>query len=397
MVTTVLLLLGTPDSNARDASPEATQPRVRNFIQSLLIDKEVPVLGIRWLGEVFVDAPINGEPEGSQIILRRGQVALSRGFGAKWSGKVTLNYNDAGKFELGDNYLRYSGWKTAIVDAGIFNPAFSLESISKTAGITFMERALPVVALSENKSGGISVLKRTPNSILNAGFFFLNPEQDDKTQPGKAIVLHYAHSPIDLLGTQNLHVGASFSYRFKANPNNTVFKSRPEITTAEDYYVDTYAIDDADKVIRLGLEAHKEWGRLSLQSEVLLSEVRRNKRKSLNFWGAYTYLSWFLSNDRRNFDSGQGKFLAVEPGSPLGHGGKGAFELAFRASYVDLTDKDVIGGRQSNLTLGLNWYLNNHFRVMTNLTKVLDVKRRGGEFDGLDPLILSIRLQWQML
>jgi phosphate-selective porin OprO/OprP len=59
-----------------------------------------------------------------------------------------------------------------------------------------------------------------------------------------------------------------------------------------------------------------------------------------------------------------------------------------------LTDRDVIGGRQENLSLGLNWYPNNRTRLMANLIKVLDVDRPGSGYDGLDPLIFSVRAQW---
>jgi phosphate-selective porin OprO/OprP len=65
-----------------------------------------------------------------------------------------------------------------------------------------------------------------------------------------------------------------------------------------------------------------------------------------------------------------------------------------RASYVDLTDQNVIGGREKNLSIGLNWYLNDRIRLMTNLIKVLDVDRPGSEYDGQSPLIFSLRAQW---
>ena len=58
------------------------------------------------------------------------------------------------------------------------------------------------------------------------------------------------------------------------------------------------------------------------------------------------------------------------------------------------SDKDIIGGRESNLSVGLNWYLNEKFRVMANVVKVLDVDRPGSEYDGLSPLIFALRTQW---
>jgi phosphate-selective porin OprO/OprP len=260
-----------------------------------------------------------------------------------------------------------------------------------------MERSLAVDALSEGNSAGFGFLKRTPSSILNAAFFFYSPKHENVAQTGQALVFRYVHSPIEFSRLGKLHLGGSFSYRINAKPDETEFLTRPEVATADDYYVDTGAIDFADKVMRGGLEANKQAGRFSWQSELLMTRVQRQGRQKLSFWGAYTYVSWFLTDDSRNYDAGTGEFNAVVPSHPLGKGGKGAFELALRASYVDLTDKDVIGGEQSNITLGLNWYINKHFRLMTNLVKVLDVKRPGSEYDGLDPLIFSLRFQWLML
>lgn len=214
---------------------DAEQYRLGNYNQSLLIDKQMPLLGIRWNGDVFVDAPLNSEPADAVVTLRRAQVSLSRGFGEKWAGNLTLKYTKEGKIEPGDNFMRYSGLKTSVIDLGIFDPAFSLESMNSAGGLTFMEMALAVTAPSENKSGGIGILKRTSTSILNAGFFFLNTSQNDQTQPGKAIVMRYDHSPINFLLKQHIHFGASLSYRFDTDPADTKFKARPEVATSDDF------------------------------------------------------------------------------------------------------------------------------------------------------------------
>lgn len=364
------------------------------FIAPLLVDKTIPVLGGRWGGDVFVDVPLNGEPAGAAVTLRRARLKYSRGFLNNWQFKLSADYAKDAGLELNDTYLMYKGWKTVLLNIGVDDPPFSLESVSAATGLTFMERSLAVQSLSERKAGGITILKRTPSSILNADVVFFAPKRDDLQDVGQALVFHYVHSPISFRNRDNIHLGGSLSYRINANPDNTRFRSHPEIALSDDYFVDTGTISGADKVIRTSLEASRVSGRLSWQSELLSTRVDRKGMPGVRFWGAYAYVSWFLTNDTRNYLEGYGKFGALTPNKPLFKGGRGAFEIAFRASWVDLSDKDVIGGKEGNLSLGFNWYLNYNLRLMTNVVKVLDVKRPGSEYDGENPLIIALRAQW---
>jgi phosphate-selective porin OprO/OprP len=47
--------------------------------------------------------------------------------------------------------------------------------------------------------------------------------------------------------------------------------------------------------------------------------------------------------------------------------GKGAWELGYRCSYLDLNDAGVYGGIVVDHTVGLNWYLNPYTKVMFDL------------------------------
>jgi phosphate-selective porin OprO/OprP len=364
------------------------------YINSLLIERDFPYIGGSWGWEMFVDVPLNGEPDGAEITLRRAKAKYARRFGEHWRFKLTGDYSQGGGLELSDSYFSYSGWDRKLLTLGITDPPFSLESIDSSSALTFMERGLPVVALSERRSGGVTILRRSPKSIINAALILFNVTQDNIREEGQGIVLHYAHSPIEIVKGRSVHLGGSFSYRVNANEDSTQFRTRPEIATVNDYYVDTGPIANASEVGRVSLEASHVAGRFSWQSELLATRVRRHGMDDVEFWGAYLYASWFLTEDTRNYNFGSGSFEQVTVNSPMLEGGKGAWELAVRASYVDLTDQDVIGGKQKNLSLGLNWYLNQRIRLMTNLIKVLDVDRPGSEYDGQDPLIFSMRVQW---
>lgn len=383
--------------SGEDPRPEAALDSLlaeTPHINKLLIDREFPLIGGKWGWDLFIDAPLNSEPEGAEITLRRAKGWYARRFGENWRLKLTADYTRGGGLELSDNYFTYSGWDRTLVTLGIGDPAFSLESVSSSSALTFMERGLVVDALSESKSGGVSFLRRNQNSILNASLILFNVSQDDLREDGQGVVLHYVHSPIDLGSAKSVHIGGSFSYRWNASEDNTRFRSRPEIATVNDFYVDTGEIAAADRIGRLGFEASQVAGRFSWQTELIGARVHRDGRETADFWGAYAFASWFLTDDSRNYNFGGGSFDKVHVNSPIQGEGWGAFELAFRASYVDLSDEDVAGGRQKNLSAGLNWYLNQRYRLMLNLVKVLDVDRPGSEFDGADPLSLSLRFQW---
>lgn len=393
------------DSVKAASQPESVeQPKSRisdtrstaPHITSLLVDKEIPVLGGKWGAEIFVDAPLNGEPADASITLRRAKLKYSRSLGNNWQFKLSADYKSNAGLELSDSYIVFRGWRRALLTFGVKDPPFSLESVSTSSSQTFMEKALAVTALSERKGGGLGYLRRTPKSILNADLVFFTPKRDNLSESGQALVLHYVHSPIRVRNRDNIHLGGSLSYRLNADENNTRYRSRPEIGATNTYFVDTGTISRADKIIRASLEASRVDGRFSWQTELLSTKVERIGFDDVRFWGAYAYISWFLTNDSRNYNAGVGQFEALKPASSLFKGGRGAFELAFRASYVDLTDKDVIGGEESNLSLGFNWYLNYKLRVMANVIKVLDVQRPGSEYDGQAPLIFALRAQWLM-
>lgn len=362
-------------------------------VRELFLEKETPFLKIRWGGKIFVDAPLGNEPQGAELTLRKAELKISKRFGKNLQAVATGKYAK-GQFAADDSYLIYSGWKTILVTLGIQDPPFSLEAMNSSSAVTFMENALPVAALAENKNAGLDFLKRTSSSILNASLVFYNPRQDGVSETGTALVARYVYSPIKSHGGDNLHLGGSLSYRLLDDGADVQFRSRPEVATADVFYIDTGDMYDGKEVLRIGLEASQVKGRFSWQTEVLSSNLTRSSADSLHFWGAYVHFSQFLTNDSRNYDQGTGEFIPLRPNSPLGKNGWGAFELAFRASYTDLTNKDIIGGEESNLSLGLNWYLNDKLRIMANLIKVLDVDRPGSEYDGLDPLIFALRGQW---
>jgi phosphate-selective porin OprO/OprP len=85
-----------------------------------------------------------------------------------------------------------------------------------------------------------------------------------------------------------------------------------------------------------------------------------------SFNGWYVYGSYFLTGEQRPYEASEGTFGRVKPKSIVGKGGHGAWELAARYSSIDLTDSGIEGGKEDDLTLGVNWYATPNIRFMGN-------------------------------
>ena len=72
----------------------------------------------------------------------------------------------------------------------------------------------------------------------------------------------------------------------------------------------------------------------------------------------------------------------------------GAWQVALRYSYLDLTDNDIAGGVENNLTAGLVWYLNPNSSLQFNAVYG-DIRDRSpvGGFSGGHFTALGMRLR----
>ncbi len=169
-------------------------------------------------------------------------------------------------------------------------------------------------------------------------------------------------------GREMLHLGTSYSYR--SSKDNYRLRARPENHLAP-YLVDTgeIAIERANLFV---LEGAWVSGPFSLEGEWYSSLVdREDGLSSLFFSGFYVQSSFFLTGESRGsqYVTSYGEFDSpVRPRRNffLRDGGRGAWQLAARYSYLDLNDREIRGGILGDFTLGLNWQLNPNLRWMLN-------------------------------
>ncbi|OYW17013.1 MAG: hypothetical protein B7Z55_13395, partial [Planctomycetales bacterium 12-60-4] len=151
------------------------------------------------------------------------------------------------------------------------------------------------------------------------------------------------------------------------------FRSRPEARTLG-RWIDTGVISGADDYQLAAAEGVLNLGPLQIVGEFQSAWVHRNSATDVSFQGGYVYVAYFLTGEHTPWERETGQLGRVHPlhnffwireqsDTPPG---LGAWQVAARYSYADLTDADIMGGIESNFTLGLNWWWSPYSRLQFN-------------------------------
>jgi phosphate-selective porin OprO/OprP len=125
------------------------------------------------------------------------------------------------------------------------------------------------------------------------------------------------------------------------------------------------SLPDVSFLHLLAGEAALLLGNVIFQGEYVQANVRSGPGYSFNAW--YGQVSFFLTGETRNYKGPNNDFGGITPKNNFGeNGGIGAWELALRLSRNNLNSKDISGGQLTDITAGLNWYLNPAAKVMFN-------------------------------
>jgi phosphate-selective porin OprO/OprP len=270
------------------------------------------------------------------------------------------------------------------VRAGHFFEPFSLERLTPNRYLTFMERANPDQAFSPVRNLGIAAGNTWAegHGTWAAGYFRSDSDvfgDDVGDNFENAVTGRVTYLPWfdDATGADYLHLGAGYSFR-GTNAELARFRSQPEARVGATgnnvpFFVDTGNIP-SDHFQMVGVEA--AWVRqfFMIHSEYVLTVVDRIDLPTVYLNGWYVSTSCFLTGEHRPYRKDTGTFDRVIPlrdflryarGKQV-ELGPGAWEVALRVSQVNLNDDTVQGGRLTDFTLGVNWYLTPYSRITSN-------------------------------
>jgi phosphate-selective porin OprO/OprP len=343
---------------------------------------------------------------GSGVEVRRARLYFSGTLYERFIFKVNLGFANVvdGTVEMKDLYLGLTKLgPVGTVRIGHMKEDFSLEEMTSSKYIVFMERALPSV-FNPARNTGISAY----NSFLagriryavggfhetnSSGFGF--PSDDDDPNYTAPLTTYHITARLTGLplwlnkGETYIHLGADYSHQFVGNRDHYLrYRERPEAHLAN-RYVNTKKIsaNNIDAIDLFTGEFAFGWKSLSAQAEYQGSLVSRSgAAEDLYFWGVYGQVSWFATGERRSYNRKYGNFgrIKLKQNFDPAQGQWGAWELAARVSFLDLNEisRGVQGGELLDITGGVNWYLWPNVRIMANYVHSIMTDGENGEGNG---------------
>lgn len=279
---------------------------------------------------------------------------------------------------------------------GYLKAPFSLEQLTSSRHITFMERSV-ALALAPLRDWGIRA--QTPladeRMTISVGIFTDEDKFSDAYNDWSSVDVTARVTGLPVYehdGSRLLHLGFSLSLK-NVRDQTISITSRPEVGVTDERLMQTGDFE-ADSGLIMGLEAAWVNGPLSLQGELIRTWVKGGS-SPIAFTGFYAYVSYFITGEHRPYQMRSGSFGKLLPNDNFDVATQhwGAVEVAARVSHLDLTDGDVEGGAEWSFTLGVNWHLDRYMRIMVNLTHSMVADQPDLDYHPSSLTTLQARLQ----
>lgn len=293
---------------------------------------------------------------------------------------------------------------------GQYKQPNSLEELSSTKNNDFQSKAMTTNLFSMSRRAGVGYTYT--NTDVNFGFtasYFgneLTPNQTPSLGTGNGWGTRAYWAPIND-GNSTLHLGISYVDLDVSNENEqdiARLRVRPDADLSGARLIDTGSMTFSDSNSVLGLEGAYTYGAFKAQAEYMTSTVSRTN--GFQDWSGdswYIYGLWNITGETHGYKTGV--LTTPLPNNPA----LGMWQVGVRYDAADLNDGNVnfanpnapvvtgvLGGEESNWTLGVNWYWRSNFKVQLNYVMVDSSKYQSSKKAIIEdsPNITTLRFQF---
>ncbi|MDB5396504.1 MAG: Phosphatespecific outer rane porin OprP Pyrophosphatespecific outer rane porin OprO [Rhodospirillales bacterium] len=301
------------------------------------------------------------------------------------------NSSDATPKGIETAQVNYVGIKGLSVDFGYSNTPFTLDQATSSYDTLFMERATPsniATALNTGDNRSNFGAKYFTDRYW-IGAYVTGPAVGDAHGVAERIGA-FQRATYQVLQDPNytLHVGVAADELLKApntgpNTANAISLSdQPELRVDTTTFANTGTLGTVANPVTgaqiYDFELAGNYQNFFFQGEYFHYDIERRGLKTAEFDGAYGQAAWTITGESHKYVPSSGSYARIVPDHAFSpkDGYWGAWEVAGRVSYVDLTSNftaglpisatsqpsAIVGGRQTSYTVGLNWYPNSYLR-----------------------------------
>lgn len=320
--------------------------------------------------------------------LRRAQVVL-KGFVEK-DFHYAFGYEAQSK-NVKNAYLSYKGWKNMYIEAGQFYPNVGFSNWLESTDINFLETPMPDNVFPPNYSQGIEYEINNDQLALHVSGYSAGSQDTVIGRSPFGAAGRLIYTPFNA-EAHLLELGVS-AWGYRPDGSKTVsYNTTPEIQDrSSTTSLDTGSIPNVKYTSAGALEAVYSEGPWGAQSEYISQWVSRDSGSpSLRFSGYYVAGTYFITGESPIYKYPSGEFAGI---TPIHNKKWGAWEVLAQFSQLNLMDRDIRGGKENNITVGVNWYLNRFIELKLDYIRAMASPTKTG-LDQNDNLI-GLRVQTQ--
>lgn len=268
----------------------------------------------------------------------------------------------SGKVAIKDLLLQAT-WKNHTLAIGNTYDPFSMDMLISTADLRFHQSATSVLAFTDGRKLGITWHYQKPSFYVASGIYTYNDINKIGTNQRNSLVSTSRAVWRKQQTTERLlHFGGAFSFRTAPVNQKDYNKeiSAVGVTSMLPEPLLAINIGRPQKEFKGVIEALVTGSHYLIQGEYYLNRYHMSGHKNYQPHGGYIQASYLLKGKGFKYDT-----TCAVPGRPRS---KQALELSVRFNYTDMNDKeaDIWGGEEKDLSVGLNFYLNEYIGFKIN-------------------------------
>lgn len=337
----------------------------------------------RLMGRVFFDGGVffndkGGLGNGVQINdLRLGTQIL---FLQDWNVKMELGYGDE-KISLKDVYINYKAGEHNI-RLGYYHEPFGVDRIGST-NFKFIETSSADKTFGSSRKLGVSyIYNQTYFNFMGGVFSDGNINKANQLNQGYTLSAKFIGRPVTG-DRQLLHLAVA--PRFSNNGEEIRFNGGvpTSLLSGEDNRFVSATIDRVINQWKMEAELIAIYRKWYVEGHYLIAHVNRAGVENYNGQGGYVQGGYMILGEKQNYNPVTGMVANPAPKS---------LEILCRYNRTNLNDAGIMGGRLSDVSVAMNYFVNKYIAARINYVHVMTSDNAPAGADDFD--LVQARLQF---